>query len=406
MNSTGIGAWSADEHSRARGRARLHRRATTVRRVTIPFDPSVPDYAGGSLINLVAELEWRLTGSAPAPRLHATVADSIPAAATYILFLIDGLGAHQLDHPAARPLAASHRSTIHAPFPTTTTVSLACVATGLPPARHGFIGHFVLLSGHPLPVNGLRWIDTTGRGVPSFAPRLLPAPNLWERLCSAGTEAITVQSADFAGSALTKALYRGCRFEGVAGTDEMVRATVELARIPGRLVFVYHHLVDVAAHMQGPSSRAYANALADASGAWDRIAARLPTHVAMVGTADHGVVPIPESGKLRLRSQETPGLTMFGDPRSLYVSGPRERIRELSTRLPAVWHPRETLERLWGADDDRGEVVQPTPVRRPSGAFLADRGRVLLPGHMDKRLVGYHGGLDPAEVDIPVLVPG
>ena len=381
-------------------------RATTVLRVTIPCDPPVPDYSGGALNNLVAELEWRLTGTAPSPRLHAAVADRIPAAATYVLFLIDGLGARQLDHPAAAPLASSHLATIHAPFPTTTTVSLACVATGLPPARHGLIGHFVLLTGHPHPVNGLRWIDTTGRSVPSYAPGILPAPNLWERLGMAGAEAITVQSVAFEGTPLTKALYRGCRFEGVTGTDELVRAAVELARVPGRLVFVYHNLVDVAAHMHGPSSRAYANAMADASLAWERIAARLPTHVAMVGTADHGVVQIRQSGKLRLQSRETPGLTLFGDPRSLYVRGPRERIEELGARLPAVWYPREALERLWGAEVDPTTEVQPTPVRKPDGAFLAHRGRVLLPGHMDKRLVGYHGGLDPGEVEIPVMLPG
>ena len=406
MNSAGAAVGSADEYPWAARQARFHRQATTVRRVTGPRDLSIPDYSGGSLNNLVAELEWRLTGSSPAPRLHAAVADRIPGAATYVLFLIDGLGARQLHHPAAGPLASSHQGTIHAPFPTTTTVSLACVATGLPPAQHGFTGHFVLLNGHPHPINGLRWIDTTGRGVPSFAPRLLHAPNLWERLGIAGVEAITVQPASFAGTPLTKALYRGCRFEGVASTDELVRATVELARVPGRLVFAYYHLVDVAAHMHGPASRAYANALADASDAWEHIAVRLPTHVAMVGTADHGVVPIEESGKLRLHSRETPGLVLFGDPRSLYVKGPRERIEELGARLPAIWHPRDALERLWGADGDRAVVAQPTPVRKPSGAFLANRGRVLLPGHMDQRLVGYHGGLEPEEVEIPVLVPG
>lgn len=374
--------------------------------MTIPSDLLAPDYSGGSLNNLVAELEWRLAGSAPSPRLRTDVADCIPTAATYILFLIDGLGVHQLRHPAAGGLASSHRGTIHAPFPTTTTVSLACVATGLPPARHGFIGHFLLLDGHPRPVNGLRWIDTAGRPVASYAAGLLPAPNLWERLGAAGVEAVTVQPDAFAGTPLTKSLYRGCRFEGVTGTDELVRATVELARVPGRLLFVYYHLVDVAAHMQGPSSRAYAHALADASNAWDRIAARLPSHVAMVGTADHGVLSIPEPGKLRLRSRDTPGLTLFGDPRSLYVTGPRERIEDLGRCLPAVWHPLEALALLWGAGADSGTRVQPSRVHKPSGAFLADRGRVLLPGHMDTRLVGYHGGLEPEEVEIPVLLSG
>ena len=375
-----------------------------MRDVTDTPEPRTPDYSGGSLNNLMAELEWRLTGSAPAPRLHARVAEQIPEAATYVLLLIDGLGVHQLDHPAAVSLARAHRGTIDAPFPTTTSVSLASVVTGLPPRRHGLIGHFVLLLGHPNPVNSLRWLDSTGRTMASYAPGLLPGPNLWERLRMSGIEPITVQPTTYANTPLTKALYRGCRFEGVFNTDELARATVDLARIPGRLVFAYYPSVDVAAHMQGPASPAYATALADVATAWDRIAARLPPHTAMVGTADHGVVPITDAGKYHLRSRDTPALTLFGDPRSLYVRGPHERIEELGAGLPATWHPRESLEALWGPGSDPSTSDRSAPVIEPDGAFLAHRGHVLLPGHMDKRLVGYHGGLDRREVEIPVLV--
>ena len=375
-----------------------------MRSVTNTSDPPAPDYSGGSLNNLMAELEGRLTGSAQAPRLHARLADQIPEAATYVLFLIDGLGAHQLDHPAAEPLARAHRGTVDAPFPTTTTVSLASVATGLPPRQHGLIGHFLLLSGHPNPVNGLRWVDTTGRAVTSYAPTLLPAPNLWERLRMAGIEPITIQPAAFANTPLSKGLYRGCRFEGVTDTDELVRATVELARVRGRLLFAYYPAVDIAAHMHGPESRVYADTMLDVATAWDRMAARLPTQVTMIGTADHGVIPIARSAKHRLYRRDTPGLTLFGDPRSLYVKGPLERVEELGARLPATWYTRKDLKRLWGPGSDPDLPVRYTPVAKPDGAFLAHQGQVLLPGHMDDRLVGYHGGLDRREIDIPLLV--
>lgn len=67
--------------------------------------PAPPDYAGGSLVNLVAELESRLTGaSTPMPGLHPQLSSVVPPASTYVLVLFDGLGAHQLDHPAAVPL--------------------------------------------------------------------------------------------------------------------------------------------------------------------------------------------------------------------------------------------------------------------------------------------------------------
>ena len=354
----------------------------------------------------MAELEARLAGYASAPRLHTGLADLIPPASSYVLLLIDGLGAHQLDHPAAAPLAACRRGTIDAPFPTTTTVSLASVATGLPPRRHGWIGYFVLLPDWPDPVNSLRWRDASGRRVNYHTADLLPAPNLWERLRQVDVEPITIQPADFADTPLTKALYRGCRFEGVSSLDQHIRATVDLARVPGRLVFSYYPAVDIAAHRPGLGSSEYARALAGAATVWDRIAAYLPDGVTMIGTSDHGVVPIAHSNKHRIHRRDRPGITLFGDPRCLYAIGPRRAMEELGAELPATWYPRERLEPLWGPDDAQGNTGAAGAMARPDGAWLADKGHALLPGHMDRRNAGYHGGLDPREVEIPILVAG
>jgi hypothetical protein len=53
---------------------------------------TIPDYSGGSLVNLVAEFEHRLTGSSSSPPLHDNLTALIPEASTYVLFLFDGLG--------------------------------------------------------------------------------------------------------------------------------------------------------------------------------------------------------------------------------------------------------------------------------------------------------------------------
>jgi hypothetical protein len=58
-----------------------------------------PDYSGGGLINLVAELERRLTGKAVSPGLQPELAAAVPDAAGYLLVLCDGLGDGQLAHP-------------------------------------------------------------------------------------------------------------------------------------------------------------------------------------------------------------------------------------------------------------------------------------------------------------------
>ena len=351
--------------------------------------------------NLVAELEWRLTGAASSPRLHPHLSDRIPEAAGYVLLMIDGLGDHQLGHPRASSLAAARQGTLDAPFPTTTTVSLASVASGLPPSRHGVIGHFMLLEGHPHPVNVLRWVDSTGRPVP-VRRHIIPSPNLWERLAAADVEPITVQPRGYSGTPLTRILYRGCRFEGVDNPVDFVQAVVDLARVPDRLVFAYFPDVDISAHVHGFGSEAYADALSQIAAAWEHISALLPSHVRMVGTADHGLVSIQQSGKHRIRRRHHPDLVLYGDPRSLYVRGPADRIAALGADIPATWYPSSRLEPWWGPPG--GPAEEAGPQGRPDGAFLADPGRVLLPGHMDRRMVGYHGGLDPREVRIPLLV--
>ena len=143
---------------------------------------TVPDYSGGSLVNLVAELEYRLIGSSPSPPLHDNLAGLIPGVSTYVLFLFDGLGTLQLDHPAATPFVGSLKASLDSPFPATTTVSLATIATGLPPSQHGLLGYQLWIPEVEQVVNTIKWTTLWGKSVSFDTGKLLPEPNLWERL--------------------------------------------------------------------------------------------------------------------------------------------------------------------------------------------------------------------------------
>ena len=246
------------------------------------------DQIGLRLVDLMGELERRLTGDARGPGLASGPAAAIPSGASYVVILMDGLGHHQLHHPAAASLRACDRGVLAAPFPSTTTVSLATLATGLSPAEHGMIGHYMWMPDVGAVVNVLKWIRPTGQAVRYATERMLPAPNLWERLRGAGVEPITVQPHAFERSPLTRALYRGCRFEGVSTVDEAVEATAELAATPRRLVFMYLNHVDVAAHVYGQRSTAYADAVAIVDSAWSRLRSRLGPDPVAVGTAHPG----------------------------------------------------------------------------------------------------------------------
>ncbi len=366
-----------------------------------------PDYSGGSLVNLVAELEHRLTGSAPSPRLHPTLAAAIPEAATYVLMLFDGLGDAQLDHPAVPTLRTDRRGRIDAPFPTTTTVSLATIATGLDPARHGLLGYQLHLpdvappDGRHAPdgvvANTIKWTTLWGDPLGIDTTDFLPAPNLWERCTRAGVEAVCVQPEGFADSPLSRLLYRGARFEGTRDTDDLVTATAQLAEGRNRLIFAYYPGVDFAAHVAGQDSPEYAAAMSTADTIWSRLAAKLPDSTTMIGTADHGHVDIPRRHQTAITKADHTDRVFSGDGRVMIVDGDGA---ELATRLPATWVPVEDMEHWWGP----GPMTVAAAARRPSGVLVADPGTLLLHRHSDDRMIGNHGGLTPEERHIPLLV--
>ncbi|NQV07360.1 alkaline phosphatase family protein, partial [bacterium] len=247
-----------------------------------------PDYAGGTIAAVAAELEARLTGHTPGTRLIPDLAAKIPGTPSYVLVLFDGLGDAQLSHPAASDLAAGRVGAVDAPFPTTTTVSLSTVATAMPPAVHGLIGYEMWLPEAADVVRTIHWTTLTGDDATGIDHRVfLPGPNLWERLSAAGVEPITLQPWGFESSQLSRVLYRGCRFEPYGHEREAARIAAELAATPGRLVFLYVPHVDFAAHVSGQRSQQYTDALKTASAIWEDLSRRLEG-AAAVAIADHG----------------------------------------------------------------------------------------------------------------------
>lgn len=361
-----------------------------------------PSYDGRGLLNLIAELEVRLRGRALCAGLEPDLAETVPPAQSYVLVMFDGLGDLQLDHPEARVLAERRVGALDSPFPSTTTVSMSTVATGMSPAAHGLIGHLLWIPEVGRVVNTLKWVDLSGAAIEFPTSELLPAPNLWERLDAAGIECVTVQPANFETTPTTAALYRGCQFVGVESEAEYVDRTLEAIVRPGVLVFTYVPPIDFAAHVWGQDSAEYGDAMRASASVWAGISSGLPSQAVMVGTADHGVAAIPEEGKILIRDDVYRPLDFWGDPRAVMVRGSDRLIVRLASETGAQLIERDRLIELLGPGPHHRQLSQ----RLPDAVLLAPDGKVLLPPGFDKRLVGYHGGLTPEEVSIPLMVSG
>jgi hypothetical protein len=358
---------------------------------------TVPDYAGGSLVNLISEIEYRLIGSAPSPHLHPHIAEHIPDAATYVLCLFDGLGTGQLEHPAASSLQESLRRSIDCPFPATTTVSLSVLATGLPPSQHGLLGYQAWIPELELVANTIQWTTLWGDPLDYDLERFLPAPNLAERLGAAGVETVTIQPGNFLDTNLTKVLFRGNRFEGIYSIGEWVDAVVQLAAQPNRLIVAYLPHVDVAAHVSGQNSREYAEALGAINAAWELICNRLPPESVALATADHGHIDFPKSKQYEIAKKDHEGRIFYGDGRAMFVKGEGE---SLAAQLPATWFPVDEVKHWWGPGPRHPDFKE----RAPDGVLVADDDVLILHRFSNKHLIGNHGALTDAERLIPLAV--
>src|SRR5580765_6680578 len=103
-----------------------------------------PDYAGGSLVNLMASITMSRGGRA----LHAPLRNfGSTEARNVVLLIIDGLGDRLLSKRAAGgELARRRRTTMTSVFPSTTASAITTSYTGRTPLEHGLTGWFTYFS--------------------------------------------------------------------------------------------------------------------------------------------------------------------------------------------------------------------------------------------------------------------
>jgi hypothetical protein len=381
--------------------------------------PPVPRYGTADVSLLVPDAVAALTGR---PRLlpGLPLPEGIRAV---VIVVIDGLGRRLLDTHAdlAPTLTAVPGTTLDAPFPTTTPTSLTSIGTGLPPGRHGITGTSVAVPHDDRPLITLTWswirqdldLDARGDVVPeSFQP----LPTAFELARDDGLRAVTVLRPEFAASGLTRAGLRGGEVVGARGREETLTAAVTAAAAPGgpTVVYAHHGDLDALGHLTGPGSEQWCAELAAIDAAVTQAAADLPPDVAVVITADHGMVHVPPEGCVELA--DAPALldgvrVLTGDPRArqLHVrAGAAPDVaaawREACAGLAHVRTRDEAIAAGWFGPEV-AEHVRP----RIGDVVISASALDVAWVHRDAdlfggRLLGQHGALTPQELQVPALV--
>ncbi|WP_309069708.1 alkaline phosphatase family protein [Microbacterium sp.] len=353
-----------------------------------------------------------LTGVAPEIlRSLSGTSGWLRPAGSAVLFVIDGLGAHQLRAHAghARRLSSygGRKDVARTVFPSTTAAALSSILTGSDPGEHGLVGYRVLDPDRGRLANQLNGYERDGLDPATWQRR----PTVFERAIAEGRRAFAVGLAEYATTGLTGAILRGAEYVASDDIRMRVRLAYELAaRESGSLVYCYLPEVDKAGHRRGVASDAWMSALEDIDAAF---ATPVPPGVGAIVTADHGMVDVPRHRHVLLGDGD-PRLDgvahLGGEPRLLHVylepgvdaraaadvwASVSGRTADVATREEAI------ADGLFGtvSDDVRPRIGDLLVAARGAWAFYDDR----LEDKRAQDMIGQHGSVTPEEVVVPLL---
>lgn len=334
----------------------------------------------------------------------------LPEAASYVVFLVDGLGARQLRryaHAAPYLSALSEGSAAGtAGVPSTTATSLTSLGTALVPGAHGLVGFTARIPGSDRLLNHLSWdkrVDPT---------QWQPHPTAFGRLAAAGVSVTVVNKREFESSGLSVAAHRGAEYVGADRVGERIAAVAAAAAQRPSLTYVYDSDLDWTGHKFGVASTQWLQQLAMVDAEAEQLREALPPSVRLVVLADHGMVDSPQQARVDV--DEMPALRD-----GVALIGGEARFRHLYCAGGAVADVVATWTEVLG---DRAQVLTReeavgrgwfgalAPAVRPrvGDVLVACRADAAIVSSTDfpyeRTLVGLHGSLTPAEMLIPILV--
>ncbi len=334
----------------------------------------------------------------------------LPPAPSYVVFLVDGLGAELLArHAHAAPYLSSlvaGGATGTAGVPSTTATSLTSLGTGLVPGAHGLVGFTARIPGTARLLNHLSWDQDVD------PVEWQPHPTAFGRLAHAGVHVTSVNKRDFDGSGLTVASQRGASYVGADRVGERIAAVIDAAAHAPSLTYVYDSDLDWTGHKFGVASPQWLQQLTMVDAEAEQLREALPSSTRLLVVADHGMVDSPPEARIDVDEVDgmRDGVALLGGEarfRHLYCSGRAlpdvlQTWREVLGERATVVTREDAIARGWFG------AVQPHVLPRLGDVMVACHDDVAVVSTRDfayeNTLVGLHGSLTSTEMLIPILV--
>lgn len=379
-----------------------------------------PDYAGGSLVNLMASIVMACGGASPYAPARGLPPASFMNCTNLVLIVIDGLG---YDYLASYGMGSMLHSHLHgrltSVFPSTTATAITTVMTGLAPQQHGLTGWHMYFSELDAVVAVLTQ-KTRGdeRPLAEFGERtaaLFPYATLFQQL-AIPSRVVAPRWIIQTGFNLRHTAGAERRaYDGLADFFPAIAASVR--ETPARkFVYAYYPMFDTLAHGFGVSSPQCSREFAALDAAFAGFLASLAgTGTTVVVTADHGFIDAPPEHRVKLENHpRLAGMLahpLCGERRAAYCYVRPERHADFEAYVQNELADSALLAR--SADLVAAGLFGPgAPHPRLAGRvgdytlLMNDDCTIsdLLPGEKRHEMIGVHGGMSAAEMYVPLII--
>jgi hypothetical protein len=371
----------------------------------------LPDYAGGSLVNLMASIVEACGGKPVHAPLRAL---RLERTTNVVLLIVDGLGDNFLRRHGARgELARRRKAAMTSVFPSTTASAITTSYTGRTPLEHGLTGWFTYFGeagcvAAPLPFRS-RGDNETLRARGFSAERAFPGRTIFNDV---PVRSVVVTHKDIVDSDYNVRHCAGAERHAYGTLEEMVGGIVAAVRSSGerKLVYSYWPEYDAVSHRFGHESPEALGRLAAIDEAFGVLVSRLSgSDTTVIATADHGFIDAEDCLEPPGEISSLLRFPFCGERRVAYCH---------------VHSPGEFMKKAKDWIQDRGEV-------RPSNELVAEgwfgpgtpharlaerigdvaivmRGRHTVkdwtPGEPRHLHLGNHGGTSEDEMLVPLIL--
>lgn len=382
--------------------------------------PVLPDYAGGSIVNLVGSIAEACGGGPGSPLRSAELNRLLSSRGRIVLIVLDGLGySHLTRHHAGSCLNRHLRGSLTSVFPSTTATAITSYFTGLPPAQHGITGWHIYFPevnavGAVLPFR-TRGVERPLAVVGLDASLVFDRQPVFDRL---PVRSFVVSPERIVNSEFSRIHSGAAQRRGYGSVEQFFDSILGCLRATNERAYVYAYYADydAIAHEHGVGSRAADLLLQRFDGAFSaflRVATGMDATI--VVSADHGFIDSPAERSVELDQHpllaSTLAQPLCGERRAAYCYVRPDKTHEFEAYVRGqlseqVWlhRSRDLVEQGW---------FGPGPAHPKLNQRIGDYTLVMkanwivkdwVQGEQRHRLLGVHGGVSEDEMRVPVVV--